>query len=120
MPSWALILHFYQPPSQSLTLTELILRSSYLPFLDLLLTHPEIQMTLNISASLLLQLEQIKDHDFFEKIKALGNRGQIEFLNSAIFHPLLPPTPPPPPPPPNKEKTAKRAKNFLPTTFPPP
>src|SRR3989344_2064132 len=67
MPSWALILHFYQPPSQSLTLTELILRSSYLPFLDLLLTHPEIQMTLNISASLLLQLEQIKDHDFFEK-----------------------------------------------------
>ncbi|OGG19429.1 hypothetical protein A2721_02785 [Candidatus Gottesmanbacteria bacterium RIFCSPHIGHO2_01_FULL_47_48] len=93
MPSWALILHFYQPPSQSLTLTELILRSSYLPFLDLLLTHPEIQMTLNISASLLLQLEQIKDHDFFEKIKALGNRGQIEFLNSAIFHPILPLTP---------------------------
>src|SRR3989338_1837542 len=93
MPSWALILHFYQPPSQSLTLTELILRSSYLPFLDLLLTHPEIQMTLNISASLLLQLEQIKDHDFFEKIKALGNRGQIEFLSSAIFHPILPLTP---------------------------
>lgn len=94
MKSWTLIPHFYQPPTQSLILTEQVLRSCYLPFLDILLNHPEVEVSVNFSASLILQLERIHNHDFFSKLKTLVERNQIEFLNSAIFHPILPITPP--------------------------
>lgn len=93
MRNWVLIPHFYQPPTQSPTLTELILRSCYLPFLDLLLGNPRIEMSINLSASLILALESIPNHNFFPKIHELVARGQIEFLNSAIFHPIIPLTP---------------------------
>lgn len=93
MTDWVLIPHFYQPPTQSLIVTEQILRSCYLPFLDTLIEHPEVEMSIDLSASLVLQLERIQNHDFFAKIKTLLDRSQIEFLNSAIFHPILPLTP---------------------------
>lgn len=95
MRSWIFIPHLYQPPTQSLTLTELILRSCYLPFLDLLLGNPHIEMSLNLSASLVLQLESIPNHNFFSKIHDLVQRNQIEFLSSPIFHPIVPLTPEP-------------------------
>ena len=93
MTDWVLIPHFYQPPTQSLIVTEQILRSCYLPFLETLIEHPEVEMSIDLSASLILQLERIQNHDFFAKIKTLLDRSQIEFLNSAIFHPILPLTP---------------------------
>lgn len=90
MRSLALLLHFYQPPTQSGSITEQVLRSCYLPLADLLLAHPEANFTLNISGSLLEDLGLISDHAFTEKIKILLGRHQVELSNSLVYHPLLP------------------------------
>lgn len=82
MRSLALLLHFYQPPTQSPEITEQVLRSCYLPLADLLLAHPEAQFTLNIAMN--------PGPEFVEKIKTLLKRKQIELSNSPIYHPLLP------------------------------
>lgn len=90
MRTLALLLHFYQPPTQSQTVTEQVLRSCYLPLADLLLAHPEAELTLNISGSLLEDINAIADHAFVEKMKILLGRKQVELANSPIYHPLLP------------------------------
>ncbi|MCL4398039.1 hypothetical protein M1403_03395 [Patescibacteria group bacterium] len=82
MRALALLLHFYQPPTQSQTITEQVLRSCYLPLADLLLAHPEARFTLNIAV--------FPSPDFTAKIKLLLDRGQVELTNSPIHHPLLP------------------------------
>ncbi len=94
MIQFALVLHFYQPPTQSLNLTEEILRTCYLPLCDVLLRQPDANVTLNLSGSLLLQTQRIPGHDFADKIKELASLGKVEFLNSPIYHPLSPLTPP--------------------------
>ncbi len=82
MRSLALLLHFYQPPTQSTNVTEQVLRSCYLPLADLLLAHPEAHFTLNIAV--------FPDPAFIAKIKIMLDRGQVELTNSPIYHPLLP------------------------------
>ncbi len=93
MRQWVFLLHFYQPPSQSLDMTEGILRSCYLPILDALIANPQVKLTINLSASLIIQLESLQSHDFFPKLHLLLKREQIELLNSPIFHPIIPLTP---------------------------
>ena len=93
MLQWCHVLHFYQPPTQDLALTETILQSCYLPLLKILERHPKAKFTINVSASLLEQLERIPEHNFFVRLTTLAKRGQIEILQSPIFHALLPLTP---------------------------
>lgn len=82
MVKWALVLHFYQPPTQSLVVTESVLRQCYLPLADLLLAYPKAKFSLNIGI--------IPDQAFVEKMKILIGRGQVELLSSPLYHPLLP------------------------------
>lgn len=93
MTNLALVLHFYQPPTQSLNLTEEILRSCYLPLCDLLLEKQNARLTLNISGSLLLQTQAIQGHELSLKFRRLAESGKIDFLTSPIYHPLSPLTP---------------------------
>lgn len=90
MRKWAIVLHFYQPPVQDLRVTKQVVESSYIPVLELLEAHPNISVTLNISACLLKQLNKLKRQTFFEKIKLLYSRGQIELLNGPAMHPVIP------------------------------
>lgn len=90
MRKWAIVLHFYQPPVQDLRVTKQVVESSYIPVLELLETHPNVCVTLNISACLLKQLNKLKKQTFFEKLKLLHGRGQIELLNGPATHPVIP------------------------------
>lgn len=90
MIKWSLVLHFYQPPTQSLAVTEAALRQCYLPLADLLLAYPEAKFSLNISGSLLENFTLIPDQAFNEKVKILIGRRQVELLSSPLYHPLLP------------------------------
>lgn len=90
MVKMGLVLHLYQPPTQGLTTTEEVLRQCYIPLCDLLLAFPKAKVTINICGSLLENINAIKDHAFIEKMKTLIWRGQVELLNSAMYHPLLP------------------------------
>ena len=93
MRNWALFLHFYQPSTQDTALTKHVLEASYLPVLDLLLDHPEQRFSVNISGSLILQLEKIHANSFFDKVQTLAERNQIELVNSPVHHPIAPLTP---------------------------
>lgn len=90
MKHWSLFLHFYQPTSQDLRITNHVLKACYLPVLNLLLDHPESRFSFNINSSLLLQLKELGKTEFFEKISTLVQRGQIELFNSPVHHPLAP------------------------------
>lgn len=88
-----MVLHFYQPPTQEIGITHSILTSCYLPLLRLLSIKPNIGITINLSGSLLLQLQQLQSTEFFDLVKKLLSDGKIELLNSVIYHPLIPLTP---------------------------
>ncbi len=94
MTQFALVLHFYQPPTQSLNLTEEILRSCYLRLCDLLLETQNARVTINLSGSLLLQTQAITNHDLSHKFRRLAESGKVEFLNSPVYHPISPLTHP--------------------------
>lgn len=88
-----MVLHFYQPPTQELGITKLILNACYLPLLRLLSAKSGIGLTLNLSGSLLLQLQQLKATEFFDLVKKLLADQKIEIVNSAVYHPIIPLTP---------------------------
>lgn len=90
MRYWAIVLHFYQPPTQEVSITRQILNACYLPLLRLLSQKSGFGLTLNLSGSLLLQLQQLPAAEFFDLIKKLLADRKIEITNSAIYHPIIP------------------------------
>lgn len=93
MLTWAPVFHFYQPPTQDASITQHALKTSYLPFLDLLLNHTQAKATLNITSSLTQQIDKLKHPEFFDKVIELRQRGQVDLINSPFYHPLVPLTP---------------------------
>ncbi|NTV30781.1 hypothetical protein HGA91_02265 [candidate division WWE3 bacterium] len=94
MLTWSPILHFYQPPTQDIGITQQVLRSNYLPILKAIQQHPDVHLTINITGSLTLQLQELDANDFFDLMKELTGREQIEILSTPLYHPLLPLIPP--------------------------
>lgn len=93
MRYWSMVLHFYQPPTQDLSITKSILNSCYLPLLRLLSQKTGFGLTINLGGSLLLQLQQLEAIEFFDLINKLLVDKKIEILNSVVYHPLIPITP---------------------------
>ncbi len=89
----ALFLHIYQPPTQSSEFVRKITGESYKRIIDLLEEYPRVKITLNINASLTQQLEREGFGTLIERIGKLGERGQIEFVGSGAYHPILPELP---------------------------
>ena len=83
------VLHAYQPPTQKASILDRIVKRCYLPVAQALQNNPDIKITLNINASLTEMLED----DYLiviEKYAELARNGQIEFLDSGAYHPILP------------------------------
>lgn len=87
---WANFLHIYQPPTQAEEVVIKVSNESYRKIVKMLLEHPEGHYSLNMNASLTEQLVQYKIYDVIEGIGQLAERGQIEFIGSAKYHPILP------------------------------
>lgn len=94
MTYWSIVLHFYQPPTQDLRITKSILTFCYLPLLRMLHAKKGYGITLNISGSLLEQLQKLEATEFFNLIKDLVADGRVELTNSLMYHSLSPITPP--------------------------
>lgn len=90
MKYFVVVLHFYQPPNQDLSITQSVLESCYLPLLRLLNTKKNFKITLNLSGSLLEQIEKIGSTEFFALVKKLIVDEKVELLNSVMYHSLLP------------------------------
>jgi alpha-amylase/alpha-mannosidase (GH57 family) len=93
MRNWAMVLHFYQPPTQEDEITWNILTFCYLPLLRMLVQKSGYGITLNMSGCLLLQIQKLGSTEFFELVKKLIGEGKVEIVGSALDHPLLPITP---------------------------
>lgn len=90
MTAWAMLLHFYQPPTQTHDVLTRIVDESYRPLLAVLSEHHNARIAVNINAVL---TEMLADHgygDVLDSLRILGERGQVEFVGSGRFHPILP------------------------------
>lgn len=89
----ALLLHIYQPPTQYRKMVKKISKQSYEKIVKLLEEFPEAKITLNMNASLTEQLVKVGLDRLLERMVALAKRGQIEFVGSGAYHPILPDLP---------------------------
>jgi len=87
---WAPFLHFYQPPIQFHAVLKKICNECYRPLLRMLLEHPQAKVTVNICGVL---TEMLSDHgggDILEDMRKLAHNKQLEFVESAKYHAILP------------------------------
>ncbi len=87
---WANFLHFYQPPTQKSYWVKKIANESYRKIVAGLLKNPKARLTLNINAVLVELFKRDGCLDVVRDIKKLADRGQIEFTDTAKYHPFLP------------------------------
>ncbi|MFW9854195.1 MAG: hypothetical protein ACFFFG_04015 [Candidatus Thorarchaeota archaeon] len=85
----AAVLHAYQPPSQNPKILKRIVENCYIPVTEQLASFPETKITLNINASLTEQLT-LDYPNVIAGYEELARNGQIEFLESGAYHPILP------------------------------
>lgn len=86
--SLALVVHSHQPVGNFDHVFEEAYQKSYNPFVKTLLRHPHIRMGLHFSGCLLEWIE--KHHlEFFEMLKNMAVRGQVELMGGGHFEPIL-------------------------------
>ncbi|HUX98638.1 MAG TPA: hypothetical protein VMV49_03735 [Candidatus Deferrimicrobium sp.] len=87
---WALLLHIYQPPFQTLDILQKVNEECYSKLFDVFLRFPSSKLTLNINGSLTELLYQYKFQDVIDKIKELAQKGYLRFTGSGKYHPIFP------------------------------
>ncbi len=87
---WAPLLHFYQPPTQSHGVLKRICEESYRPLIKVFKKHPESRVTVNMCGVLTEMLSNHGHMDIVEGLAGLGQNRQVEFVESAKFHAILP------------------------------
>lgn len=93
---WANFFHIYQPPHWPRAIIAKVARESYRPLTKFLLAHEHIRITLNISGSLTEQLSAHTQYrDIINGLRKLLSRGQVELVDSAMYHAILPLLPEP-------------------------
>ncbi len=86
--SLALVVHSHQPVGNFDHVFEEAYQKAYSPFVQTLLRHPRIRMGLHFSGCLLEWIE--KHHpEFFEQLKELATRGQVELMGGGFYEPVL-------------------------------
>ncbi|MBI4652025.1 alpha-amylase, partial [Candidatus Desantisbacteria bacterium] len=81
-------IHCHQPIGNFDSVFENTYKNSYLPLLEMLLKYPEIKFSLHYSGVLLEWIEK-KHPEYFEIIKSLVKRNQIELIGGAFYEPIL-------------------------------
>ncbi|MCK9439104.1 MAG: hypothetical protein WC164_01560 [Patescibacteria group bacterium] len=87
---WINFLHLYQPANSDPYRIKEANDLSYERIFDALKKNKKIKFTLNISACLVSRMLELGYVDLIKKINLLIERGQIELVGSAAYHPLLP------------------------------
>ncbi|MBI4301747.1 MAG: hypothetical protein HY664_03990 [Chloroflexi bacterium] len=90
MVYWAPLLHFYQPPTQLHWVLDKVCDESYRPLIEVFRGLPKAKVTVNINAVLTELLEDHGKLDIIEGLSDLAENGQLEFVDSAKYHAILP------------------------------
>ncbi len=83
-----MILHNHQPVGNFDWVFKDAAEDAYLPFLDVLEKHPDIKFGLHTSGPLLEWFEKNRP-DYFDRIRELITRGQLEILGGAFYEPII-------------------------------
>lgn len=90
MITWIDFLHLYQPPTQSKEVVDRVVSESYALIPRLMEVYPRARFTVNFSGSLLELMETHGYGELLERYRKLAKEGRIEFVGSAMYHPILP------------------------------
>src|SRR5215470_7433304 len=89
----SLLIHAHQPVGNFEDVLERCYRQGYLPFLKLLEKRPRIRVALHYSGPLLLWIE--KNHpEYFDLLRSLVERRQVELVGGGFYEPILAVIPP--------------------------
>ncbi|MGB6877207.1 MAG: alpha-amylase/4-alpha-glucanotransferase domain-containing protein [Candidatus Acidiferrales bacterium] len=83
-----LIIHAHQPVGNFDAVMEHAYEKSYLPFVQVLLRHPFLRLGLHYSGGLLEWIERAHP-EYFESLKVMVKRGQVELLGGGYYEPIL-------------------------------
>jgi alpha-amylase len=90
--SLALVVHSHQPVGNFDHIIEEAYQKSYAPFVESLLRHPRIRLSLHYSGILLEWFE--KNHpEYFDRLRELAGRRQVELVGGGFYEPILPSIP---------------------------
>jgi alpha-amylase len=88
-----LLIHAHQPVGNFDDVLESAYAKSYLPFISTLERHPSIRLGLHYSGSLLEWIERAHP-EYFDRLRALVKRGQVEIVGGGFYEPILIAIPP--------------------------
>jgi hypothetical protein len=88
-----LLIHAHQPVGNFDNVFEHAYAKSYLPFIQLLARHPQIRLGLHYTGPLLEWIEQ-KHPEYFDYVRELTARGQVEMVGGGFYEPILIAIPP--------------------------
>jgi len=83
-----LLLHAHQPVGNFDDVIERAYQDAYLPFIDVLSRHPAIRVGLHYSGPLLEWAEHAHP-EYFDMLRALVERGQVEMVGGGFYEPVL-------------------------------
>ena len=87
---WAMLLHFYQPPTQVHSVLDKVSDEAYRPLIAVLKANPNARLSVNINGSLTEMLSEHGKTDILQGLDELAQQKQIEFTGSGKYHPILP------------------------------
>lgn len=85
-----LLLHFYQPATQTTDVLARIAEESYRPLLRAIRARPGLRASVNINAVTTEMLAECGHSDVLRGLRELATTGQIELTGTGKFHPILP------------------------------
>jgi len=88
--NWINFLHFYQPPYQNQEMLKRISKESYDFIFKIIKSNPDIKFTINFNGSLTELLAKNKLQTVIKNYQRLAKKNQIEFVETAKYHPILP------------------------------
>ena len=83
-----LLLHAHQPVGNFEDVIERAYQDAYLPFLEVLAEHPSIRIGLHYSGPL-LEFAERNHPEYFDRLRALVQRGQVEMVGGGFYEPVL-------------------------------
>ena len=86
----AILLHLYQPVTQSEEIFRTVYKASYLPLLTKIGRLKDFHISLDLPLSLLEQMDRYGYQEWISDMKDLVRLGKVELVGSAAYHPLLP------------------------------
>ncbi len=83
-----LVLHNHQPIGNFENVFEQAYQDSYLPFLDVFETYPQLKISLHTSGCLMQWLDE-RHPEYLDRLAVMASHGRVEIIGGAFYEPIL-------------------------------